>query len=45
MAGNDSTLQDEDGDYSDWIELLDTRDTDVNLAGWVLTHSAGDLTK
>ncbi len=25
--------------------LSDTRDTDVNLAGWVLTNSAGDLTK
>jgi len=45
MARNNQTLADEDGAYSDWIELRNVSVTDVNLDGWFLTDSAEDLTK
>jgi len=45
MAINDSTLQDEDLDYSDWIEISNTSTTTLNIAGWYLTDSTNDLTK
>jgi hypothetical protein len=37
MADNKTTLADEDGAYSDWIELYNTTATTVNLSGWSLT--------
>ncbi len=37
MTGNDRTLADEDGDYSDWIELMNVGATPVNLTGWGLS--------
>lgn len=37
MADNGSGLTDEDGDYSDWIEIYNQGDTPVNLGGWALT--------
>lgn len=37
MADNQSTLQDEDGDYSDWIELYNTTETAIDLSGFSLT--------
>ena len=37
MAINDSTLKDEDGDYSDWIEILNYGEAPVDLLGWALT--------
>jgi hypothetical protein len=37
MADNTSTLRDEDGDYSDWIEIYNAGPTLVNLDGWSLT--------
>lgn len=37
MAVNRSSLQDEDGDASDWIELYNTTDHAVSLGGWHLT--------
>ena len=40
LAVNSSSLQDEDGDNSDWIELLNTGTTTVSLAGWHLTDDA-----
>ncbi len=40
MASNASTLTDEDGDYSDWIEIQNTSATNVNLLNWALTDSA-----
>lgn len=40
MASNDSTLNDEDGDSSDWIEIHNPDATSVNLAGYRLTNSA-----
>jgi hypothetical protein len=37
MAHNRSTLQDEDGAFSDWIELYNTTNQAVSLDGWHLT--------
>lgn len=37
--------QDEDGDFSDWIELKNNSQSAVNLSGWYLTDNASDLTK
>jgi hypothetical protein len=45
MANNNRILADQDGDYSDWIELHNSGNTSVNLAGWYLTDSLGQLTK
>jgi CotH kinase protein/Concanavalin A-like lectin/glucanases superfamily/Lamin Tail Domain/Immunoglobulin I-set domain len=45
MASNGSTFLDEDGDYSDWIEIHNAGPTTVNLLNWSLTDSAGNLTK
>lgn len=45
MALNNNTLTDEDGTYSDWIELYNTSASTVNLAGWYLTGSSNNLTK
>ncbi|MEX0642187.1 MAG: lamin tail domain-containing protein, partial [Pirellulales bacterium] len=43
MASNSSTLADEDGEYSDWIELTNTGDAPVNLGGWFLTDDDQEL--
>ena len=45
MASNGRTLADEDGDYSDWIELYNGGAAAVNLDGWFLTDNANNLTK
>jgi len=45
MAANDSVLQDEDGDYPDWIEIHNTSSSAVSLDGWHLTDSDGDPSK
>ena len=37
VANNGSGLTDEDGEYSDWIELYNRSSSDVDLAGWSLT--------
>ncbi|MAG57839.1 MAG: hypothetical protein CMJ83_16265 [Planctomycetes bacterium] len=37
MARNASSLVDEDGDYSDWIEIHNPADAPVSLVGWSLT--------
>src|ERR1700744_1565772 len=42
MASNASTLTDEDGDYSDWIEIQNTSGTNVSLLNWALSDSAGN---
>ncbi len=39
MADNKSTLADEDGVYSDWIELYNPGDASIDLAGWKLRDS------
>jgi hypothetical protein len=45
MASNATGLQDEDGDYSDWIELRNRGPGVVDLDGWYLTDDAADLTQ
>ncbi|MDM8532615.1 lamin tail domain-containing protein [Anaerolineales bacterium HSG25] len=45
MASNQSTLADEDGDYSDWIEIHNSGSTEISLSGWYLTDNDDDLTK
>jgi hypothetical protein len=45
MANNESTLADVDGDYHDWIELFNSSESPVDLAGWHLTDDSGDLMK
>lgn len=40
MAANDRKLQDEDGDYVDWIELHNAGKRAVSLEGWSLTDDA-----
>lgn len=45
LAINDSGLQDEDGDRTDWIELRNTSAASINLAGWHLTDDGADLDK
>jgi len=45
MASNSSTISDEDGDQSDWIEIYNPSGSAVNLSGWYLTDDASNLTK
>lgn len=40
MASNDETLQDEAGEYSDWIEIHNPTASSISLAGWYLTDDA-----
>ncbi len=44
-ASNSKGLQDEDGDYSDWVEIFNPGVTPVNIGGWFLTDTAGEPTK
>ncbi|NOY27691.1 MAG: hypothetical protein GXP62_17640 [Oligoflexia bacterium] len=51
MADNARILQDESGEFVDWVELFNAGDEDVDLAGWTITddlsqpdkHVLGDL--
>lgn len=45
MAVNDSTLEDIDGDFTDWFEVLNTGSTPVNLAGIYATDNLNDPAK
>ena len=45
LADNETGLQDQDGDYSDWIEISNPSGSPVNLDGWYLTDNATSLTK
>ena len=45
LSVNRSGLQDEDGEYQDWIELYNGGDSAVNLAGYKLTDDVEDLSK
>ena len=45
VASNDDSIDDEDGDSSDWIELMNVGDDTVNLEGWHLTDDVEDLNK
>lgn len=43
MAANSRTLADEDGDFSDWIEIHNPGATTLDLDGWSLTDDETDL--
>lgn len=45
MAANKTALADDEGDYSDWLEIHNPDNTAVNLRGWYLTDNAGVKTK
>jgi len=45
LAVNDTSLVDEDGDDSDWIELRNPTPDPVDLDGWHLTDDAATLEK
>ena len=45
MAANASTLADEDGTFSDWIEIHNPDPSPVDITGWYLTDSATNKTK
>lgn len=45
LADNDQTLNDEDGDASDWIEIANTSEAAVSMAGWSLTDAPGSPAK
>ena len=45
MAANAATLADEDGAFSDWIEIHNPTGVPVSLANWYLTDSPSDLTR
>ena len=43
QALNRSTIVDEDGQSSDWLELLNTGSSAVDLGGWHLSDTPGTL--
>lgn len=45
MSDNESTIADENGDFSDWIEIYNPDPTPVSLENWYLTDNATNLTK
>src|SRR5688572_30623476 len=45
VASNSNGLRDEDNDFSDWIEIFNGGTNTVNLDGWFLTDTAGNLTR
>ncbi len=45
LASNDTSIDDEDGDDSDWLEIVNAGDVAGSLNGWYLTDNASNLTK
>ena len=45
MASNRATLDDGDGLSSDWIEIFNAGDEDLDLAGYRLTNDPQDLSQ
>ena len=45
MAANATRLADEDGDFSDWIEIYNPDNLPISLAGYHLTDDASNLDK
>ncbi len=39
MASNNITLRDSDGEYSDWVELVNEGDSAFDLSGWFLSDN------
>ena len=38
MAGNTLTFKDDDGAYSDWVEITNTSEQEIDLTGWGLSN-------
>ena len=45
LANNKESIEDEDGDASDWIEIFNSGPDPINLDGYYLTDDSGALTK
>lgn len=45
VASNHTTLADEDGDYSDWIELYNNSDREINLSNYALSDNVDKRVK
>jgi CotH kinase protein/Lamin Tail Domain/Fn3 associated len=45
MASNDATITDNARQYSDWIELYNSNNTSVDLAGYYMSDALKNLTK
>ena len=45
MAGNSSSVADQDGEYDDWVELYNGTSTAINLNGCFLSDNENNLTK
>ena len=45
LAKNDGVLKDNNGEYSDWIEIYNPDQDEVNLKGYYLTDSKKNLTQ
>lgn len=45
LANNSTILMDEDGDYSDWIEIENLSDEDIAVGGWYLSDDHDNLIK
>ncbi len=45
QASNVNTIADQDGDFSDWIEIRNPDTVQTDLAGWYLTDDSANLTK
>jgi len=45
MALNSTTITDENGDYSDWIEIHNPTAQAINLKGWFLTDDSLEMKK
>ena len=45
MAANGQGIQDQDGDYSDWIEIYNPGRDPVSIGGWFLSNDVDDLTQ
>ena len=45
MANNTNTVEDESGEFNDWIELYNNTDETINLAGYFLSNKASNPSK
>jgi hypothetical protein len=45
LATNTANLADQDGEFSDWIEIQNTTGSPIDLAGWSLTDDPANLAK
>lgn len=45
MASNSSTIQDPEGNYSDWVEIFNNTNASINLNNYYISDDAANLTK